>query len=193
LKVISQSGPQAGLPNRYEVRETDGRRMLRCKEAPGVLVSLDREHSFSEADAKKLGERTILLDGAGRFGPLLDNERLLYNLDHHEGCVRSFTLAACEQALLLVVKGLQLDKGSWTVYANEPDLDTVCAIWVLLNHRRLRELPPEARDRIVPLLRLEGAIDGNGFDAAEWCGLPVRALRHVRPVLATSSSGSRTT
>lgn len=159
------------LPNRYEVRLIEGRRLLVCREAPGVAVSIDAAHAFSEVEARKLGERTILLDGAGTFGPLVDDARNLYNLDHHEGCLRAFTLATCEQALVMVLKGLELDKGDWTIYANEPDLDTVLAVWVLLNYRRIRELSPRARDAILPLLRLEGAIDANGFEIAEYCGL----------------------
>lgn len=159
------------LPTRYEIRDVEGRRILVCREAPGVAVSIDPDHAFSEVEARKLGERTVLLDGAGTFGPLIDDGRNLYNLDHHEGCLRAFTLATCEQALVMVLKGLELDKGDWTVYANEPDLDTLLAIWVLLNYRRVRVLDDRARDALLPLLRLEGAIDANGFEIAEYCGL----------------------
>jgi hypothetical protein len=123
-----------------------------------------------------LGERVILLDGAGTFGPLLDSDRKLFNLDHHTGCERLFTLATCEQALLLVHSGLRLSEDDWTIYANDPDLDTVLGLWCLLNHRRLRELRPEARDVLLPVLRLEGAIDSNGPELARLCGLPTRAL-----------------
>ena len=160
------------LPERYEIRTIEGRRLLVCREAPGVAVSIESDYAFSEVDARKLGERTILLDGAGAFGPLIDDAKNLYNLDHHQGCLRAFTLSTCEQALIMVLKGLELDKGDWTIYANEPDLDTVMAIWVLLNYRRVRDLDTRARDSIVPLLRLEGAIDANGFEIAEYCGLP---------------------
>ena len=38
----------------------------------------------------------------------LDNSSKLYNLDHHEGCERAFTLATCEQALLMVYSGVEL-------------------------------------------------------------------------------------
>ncbi len=168
------------LPDRYEIRGEEEGVALRCREAPGVAVRIDASFAFSETEAKKLGERVILLDGAGQFGPLLDDARHLYNLDHHEGCLRAFTLATCEQALILVLKGVGLDRGDWTIYANEPDLDTVFAIWVLLNYRRVRELTPEARDAIVPLLRLEGAIDANGFEIAEVCGLPQTSLSEER-------------
>ncbi len=175
-ELEGEAGAEA-LPNRYEIREREDGRVLLCVEAPGVAVSLDRRYAFSEAEARRLGERVILLDGAGQFAPLVDDAAHLYNLDHHEGCLRTFTLAACEQALLVVLKGLRLDKGDWTVYANEPDLDTVFAIWVLLNYRRVRELRPDQRDAILPLLRLEGAIDANGFEIAEHCGLPQALLR----------------
>ncbi len=168
------------LPNRYEIREVDGQRILRCKEAPGLGVRCDRGFAFSESEARKLGEFTLLLDGAGQFSPLVDDLRHLYNLDHHAGCQRAFTLATCEQALILVLKGLDLDKGDWTIYVNEPDLDTLFAIWVLLNYRRVRALSPAARDVVFPLLRLEGAIDANGFEVAEACGLTQDQLHTER-------------
>ena len=122
----------------------------------------------------------ILLDGAGSFGPLLDNKKRLYNLDHHTGCERTFTLATCEQALLLVHGGLDLSEGDWSVYANEPDLDTLLALWCLLNHARLRDLRPQVRDMLLPMIRLEGAIDANGNELAEVCGLPAHVLREAQ-------------
>ncbi len=175
------AAPEAAeLPVRYETREREDGVVLRCKEAPGVAAHIDRSFSFSEPEARKLGERVILLDGAGQFAPLLDDSQHLYNLDHHVGCLRAFTLATCEQALLMVLKGLDLDKGDWTLYANEPDLDTVLALWVLLNHRRVRSLNPRTREILVPLLRLEGAIDANGYELAEYCGLPHAAYQASR-------------
>jgi hypothetical protein len=159
------------IPQRYQIRESEDLRYLRCREAPGLGVSVDNSYAIPEAEARKLGRQVILLDGAGAFQPTIDDAKQLYNLDHHSGCLRAFTLATCEQALVLVLKGLELDKGDWKIYAGEPDLDTIFAIWVLLNHRRLRDLGPSTRDRIVPLIRLEGAIDANGFEVAEYCGL----------------------
>ncbi len=164
--------PSQDLPVRYEVRLGEEANRLRCLEAPGLEVSIFRSFAYSEAEARKLGEQVILLDGAGQFAPTLDHDRRLYNLDHHQGCLRAFTLATCEQALILVLKGLELDRGDWKIFANEPDLDTIFALWILLNHRRLLDLSPEARDILIPLLRLEGAIDANGYELAEYCGLP---------------------
>lgn len=168
---------QSMVEGRYEIRQGDQGSFLYCREAPGIKVTVDKSHSYSEPDARKLGKRVILLDGAGQFGPVVDANNQLYNLDHHEGCVRAVTLATCEQALVLVAKGLELDKGDWTIYANQPDLDTVLALWVLLNHRRLRTLTPGARDTLLPLLRLEGSIDANGHTLTPFCGLPEAVLR----------------
>ncbi len=166
----------AVIPERYSTREKDGVRSLECDEAPRIRVVIDPGIAYSRSDASSLGERVILLDGAGAFGPLVDGDRKLFNLDHHSGCERLFTLSTCEQALLLVHSGLRLSEDDWTIFANDPDLDTVLGLWCLLNHRRLRELRPEARDVLLPILRLEGAIDSNGPELARLCGLPTRVL-----------------
>jgi hypothetical protein len=168
------------IPERYALREKDGVRFLECDEAPRLRAIIDPELSLSRSDAAALGARVILLDGAGDFGPLIDNEKQLYNLDHHAGCERLFTLSTCEQALLLVQSGLELSEGDWRLYANDPDLDTVLALWCLLNHRRVRELRAEARDVLLPLFRLEGAIDANGPELARLCGLPTRLLEETQ-------------
>jgi hypothetical protein len=163
----------SALPRRYKLRSGEGEPAhVVCDEAPRVKVQVRRDYAFALSEAKELGERVILLDGAGTFGPLLDNKRRLYNLDHHQECERTFTLATCEQALLMVTSGLDLGEGDWRVFANEPDLDTVLALWCLLNHARLKDLRTEARDTLYPLIRLEGAIDANGTELAEVCGLP---------------------
>ncbi len=172
--------PLPPIPERYQVRESDDGTYLHCDEAPRVRVCLDQKLCVSEADARAMGERSIFLDGAGDFSPLLDNKARIYNLDHHQGCIRPFTLATCEQALILVLNGLELDEGDWTLYANEPDLDTLLAIWVMLNFRRIPKLSVRAKDVLLPLLRLEGAIDANGTEVADFCGLPQQPLREAR-------------
>jgi len=167
-------------PRRYRQRELEGHSHVSCDEAPRMQVRVGRDFSFTLERARALGERVILLDGAGSFGPLIDNKAKLYNLDHHAECERVFTLATCEQALLLVQSGLDLSEGDWLVYANEPDLDTVLAIWVLLNYERVRDLRRESREILFPLLRLEGAIDANGPELAQFCGLPADALERAQ-------------
>ena len=170
----------AVIPERYAARYKDGVRYLECDEAPRLRALIDPEMAVSRSEAVSLGPRVILLDGAGSFGPLIDSERKLYNLDHHAECERLFTLSTCEQALVLVQSGLELSEGDWTIYANDPDLDTLLALWCLLNHRRVRELNPEARDVLLPLLRLEGAIDANGPELARFCGLPSVVLEETQ-------------
>jgi hypothetical protein len=169
--AADQLAPAPASAGRYNVVETSDGSAIRCVEAPGLSVWVDPRHSFTEAEARRLGPRVVLLDGAGRFAPLIDADAQVYNLDHHQGCVRAFTLATCEQALVLIVKGVELDKGDWSIFANEPDLDTVLAIWLVLNHRRMSRLSDDAKSALFPLLRLEGAIDAHGTAFAEYCGI----------------------
>ncbi len=180
--------PPPEIPKRYALREKDDIRYIECDEAPRLRAIIDSQMSVSRSGAASLGPRVILLDGAGSFGPLIDNDEKLYNLDHHSDCERLFTLSTCEQALLLVHSGLDLSEGDWKIYANDPDLDTVLALWCLLNYRRVRELSPEARDILLPLFRLEGAIDANGPELASLCGLSnenlERTLQRIDHLLA---------
>ncbi|MCP5069462.1 MAG: hypothetical protein GY946_23085, partial [bacterium] len=177
--IRTVGSPEAEIPERYALRDRDGIDYLECDEAPRLRAIVDPQMSVSRSAANSLGERVILLDGAGSFGPLIDNDEKLYNLDHHAGCERLFTLSTCEQALLLVHSGLDLSEGDWKIYANEPDLDTLLALWVLLNFLRVRELGPEASDVLLPLLRLEGAIDANGPKLATLCGLSNELLERT--------------
>jgi hypothetical protein len=128
--------------------------------------------TVSAGAAAKAPSGTIYLDGAAQGGPFLNTEKDLLNLDHHEGCLRAFTVATCEQAMIVVRKGLDLQKRDWTIWANEPDLDTVLAIWILLNHMRLNDTDPEIRRRLMPLVRLEGTIDAHGLEMQELCAFP---------------------
>jgi hypothetical protein len=186
--ISSAAAQQPEIPKRYALREKNDIRYIECDEAPRLRAIIDSQMSVSRSGAASLGPRVILLDGAGSFGPLIDNDEKLYNLDHHSDCERLFTLSTCEQALLLVHSGLDLSEGDWKIYANDPDLDTVLAIWCLLNYRRVRELSPEARDVLLPLFRLEGAIDANGPELASLCGLSSdnleRTLQRIDHLLA---------
>tara|TARA_Y100001937_G_scaffold23899_1_gene34150 strand:- start:179882 stop:181687 length:1806 start_codon:yes stop_codon:yes gene_type:complete len=160
------------LPDRYSVKELEEGKVLSCLEAPNISVRIERGKSVSGANARKAGERTIFLDGAAQSEPFMDHERQVYNLDHHDGVERSFTLATCEQALVLVRKGLNLSDKKWTIWANDPDLDTVLAVWILLNHMHLRKGDAPVYRAIVPLIRVEGIIDGLGLEYQDVAGLP---------------------
>jgi membrane protease YdiL (CAAX protease family) len=159
------------LPERYSIRSKNNGRELICSESPSLSVHIERGMSIPSTAFRKSPAGSIYLDGAAQGGPFVDSERGLFNLDHHEGCVRSFTLSTCEQAMVLTRKGLDLKGREWTIYANDPDLDTVLAIWVLLNHLRLNDGNPEIRARVMPLVRLEGTIDAHGLEMVELCAL----------------------
>lgn len=169
----------AQLPDRYSIRMKDEERELVCSESPTVAVRVERGMTIPAGSAHKAPQGTIYLDGAAEGGPFLDVEKDLLNLDHHEGCVRSFTLATCEQAMVVICKGLDLRRRDWTIYANEPDLDTVLAIWILLNHMRLNDVDREIRRKVMPLVRLEGAIDAHGLEMQELCGFPAELQESV--------------
>jgi hypothetical protein len=160
------------LPVRYQVKEDENGRLLTCIEASNISVRIDPAMSVSASAARKYPKGTIFLDGAAKGEPFMDSSRGVYNLDHHEGCVRSFTLSTCEQAIILIRKGLDLDGERWTVWANDPDLDTVLAIWLLLNHRRISENGSGLRRKIMPIVRLQGVIDAHGFELKELTAFP---------------------
>jgi hypothetical protein len=173
LREAQRSDDAAAAPaGRYRVRRVGRERVLVCLEAPTVQVRIEPGACVSAAAARGAPAGTIYLDGAAQGEPFVDPERDVYNLDHHEGCVRAFTLAACEQAMVLLRRGLDLRRRDWTVHANGVDLDSVLAIWVLLNHLRLAPDDSPARQRILPLLRLEGNIDALGLGTEDLCGLP---------------------
>jgi hypothetical protein len=157
---------------RYLVKEDEDGRFLTCIEASNISVRIDRSLSVSASSARKYPKGTIFLDGAAKGEPFIDSSRGVYNLDHHEGCVRSFTLSTCEQSMIVIRKGLDLDSERWSVWANDPDLDTVLAIWLLFNHRRIDESDSAVRKKIMPIVRLQGVIDAHGFELKELTAFP---------------------
>jgi len=159
------------LPQRYQRKDDADGPYLQCVESSNIQVRIERGSSVSASSVRKQPSGTIFLDGAAEGEPFMDAAKGIYNLDHHESCVRSFTLATCEQTMVLILKGLDLAGQRWTVNANEPDFDTVLAIWLLLNHRRLTT-GDELRRRMMPMVRLEGAIDAHGLELAELTGYP---------------------
>jgi membrane protease YdiL (CAAX protease family) len=182
--VAAAQAPVAAPAQRYRIRKAGRHRVLTCLEAPTVQVRIERGSTVTAAHARSHPPGTIFLDGAAQGEPFLDPERSVYNLDHHEGCIRSFTLATCEQAMVLLRKRLDLRKRDWTVHANDADLDTVLAIWVLLNHLRLADDDSRTRAEIMPLLRLEGSIDALGLEFQDLCALPPELMEKTRARMA---------
>jgi len=156
--------------DRYFVQEEEGARFLYCREAPEVKVRVEHGLTFTATAAHKAAEGTIFIDGVAQGPPFLDAERRVFNLDHHADCVRQFTLSSCEQALVLVRRGLDLRERSWTLYANDPDLDTVLALWVLVNAMHVAD-NAAVRAAITPLVRVEGVLDVHGRDRLDLAGL----------------------
>ncbi|MGD9210891.1 MAG: hypothetical protein PVI90_08940, partial [Desulfobacteraceae bacterium] len=171
------------LPERYLIKDVGSERVLICLEAPNIQVRIKAGWSISSSAAKKSSPGTIFLDGAAQCEPFLDHEKLIYNLDHHEGCVRSFTLATCEQAMVMIMKGLDLQDREWKVYGNEPDLDTILSIWIILNGRRICSKDPLHQWVLFALVRLEGIIDSLGLELKELCALQADQMHKILRII----------
>ena len=157
------------VPDRYRIRNQAKRKVLTCVEAPTITVRAELGLAISAKQARSYRAGAIFLDGAAQGEPFIDVQREVYNLDHHQGCIRSS--ATCEQAMVLVRKGLDLRKRDWVVLANDADLDTIFALWVLFNHLRLNE-DPAVRAKVMPLLRLQSVIDTHGLEMQDLAALP---------------------
>ena len=171
------------FPDRYAVKQVGTDRVLTCLEAPNLQVIIKAGLTITASAARKAPPGTIYLDGVAQSEPFLDHEKKVYNLDHHEGCVRTFTLATCEQALVMCVKGLDLRDREWKIFANEPDLDTILSIWIILNHQRINNREAIHRRSLFALVRLEGVIDALGLEMRELSGLPVELLQKLMRVI----------
>ncbi len=171
------------LPERYAVKESDNKRFLICLEAPNIGVYVEAGQTVSASAARKAPPCTIFLDGAAQSEPFMDLEKQIYNFDHHEGCVRPFTLSTCEQALVMILKGMDLRGRDWRVFANEPDLDTVLAVWLILNHVRVQQKDFGGLARLCALVRLEGLIDAHGLEMTALSGLPPKPLQKTKKMI----------
>jgi len=171
------------FPDRYAIKEVGTDRVLTCFEAPNLQVIIKAGLTVTASAARKAPPGTIYLDGVAQAEPFLDHEKKVYNLDHHEGCVRTFTLATCEQALIMCVKGLDLRDREWKIFANEPDLDTILSIWIILNHQRINNRDAIHRRSLFALVRLEGVIDALGLELRELSGLPADLLQKLMRII----------
>ncbi|RJQ70186.1 MAG: CPBP family intramembrane metalloprotease [Desulfobacteraceae bacterium] len=178
-----KQGGTGNLPERYAIKTNGNERVLTCLEAPNLNVHIEAGMAFSGSVARKSPPGTIFLDGVAQCEPFMDHERQVYNLDHHEGCVRSFTLAACEQALVMYMKGLDLQSREWNIFANEPDLDTLLSIWIILNHARIGRQDVNQRRLLFALVRYEGIIDALGLELKELSAFPAELMRKIQRVI----------
>ena len=170
-------------PERYKIKESDNKRSLICVEAPNIEVVIEAGLTVSAPAARKSPPCTIYLDGVAQSEPFMDLEKQIYNFDHHEGCARPFTLAACEQVLVMILKGMDLRARDWRVFANEPDLDTILAIWLILNHVRIQQKEFGGLARLSALVRVEGIIDSHGLEMTALSGLPSKPLMKTKKMI----------
>lgn len=171
------------LPERYSIKSNGDERVLICLEAPNLNVHIEPGLAVNASMARKSPAGTIFLDGVAQCEPFMDHERQVYNLDHHEGCVRAFTLATCEQTLVMYMKGLDLRGREWHIFANDPDLDAILAIWILLNHARIGRQDSTQRRILFALVRYEGVIDALGLELKELSALPPELMRKIQRVV----------
>ncbi|MDL2274829.1 hypothetical protein LJC22_01730 [Desulfosarcina sp. OttesenSCG-928-G10] len=181
--TAKEDAADGGFPTRYAVKTVGEDRILTCLETPNLQVVIKSGLTVSASAARKAASGTIYLDGAAQAEPFLDHERKVYNLDHHEGCVRAFTLSTCEQALIMCIKGLNLRDQDWKIFANDPDLDTVLAIWILLNHQRVGNREAVNQQFLFALVRLEGVIDALGLEMREICGFSPEFVQKLMGVI----------
>lgn len=180
----SELSPPAGpIIGRYRVETAGDERHILCVNAPNVRLRIEPGLAVTSSGLSRFGRQTIFLDGAYSGAPFHDNDHRHYSLDHHEGCVRSVTLATCEQAAVLLVLGLPIHEGQWTLVINEPDLDAILACWVLMNHVDLLRDNSRLLTDAMPLLRVEGNIDSYGFGKEVLTGLSPATLQQQREKL----------
>jgi hypothetical protein len=171
------------LPNRYAIQHAESGSYLTCLEMPNIAVIVKSGLSFSASTVRKSPNCRIYLDGVAQCEPFMDLEKHVYNFDHHEGVVRPFTVATCEQVLVMVMKGMDLRGRDWKIYANEPDLDTILSIWLLLNHVRVHQKSPDDLRGLYTLVRLESVIDAHGLEMIHLSGLPLGVLNKTRKII----------
>ena len=189
LTSASSKKPKSGkalpisIPLRYQIKSSNNEKFVTCLEAPNISVQVETGLTIPSSAAHKSPPGTIYLDGVAQCEPFMDHEKQIYNFDHHEGCLRPFTLSTCEQVLVMILKGLDLRSRDWRILANEPDLDTILAIWLILNHSRISNKDSDSLELLFALVRLEGIIDSHGLEMTHLSAFPPELLRRTQRVI----------
>lgn len=174
---------KAGGVGRYHAEGEGDDRYITSIATPNVRLRVAAGLTFTRKDLRAVDAQTVFLDGAFSGPPFHDGERRIYSLDHHDGCIRSITLSTCEQAAVALVLGMPVNEGLWTVVINEPDLDSILAAWVLMNHVDLVRDDFALLAPVMPLLKVEGNIDSYGFGREVLSGLSAEAFATQREKL----------
>lgn len=178
--------PDIAAPNtatkqrRYRVQMHDNAPMIISGNAPNIRLRIERGLTVDARGRKRFGPQTIFLDGVYSGAPFCDNEARHYSLDHHANCVRGFTLATCEQAAVMLLQGLPLSSDRWTIYVNDPDLDSLLSAWILINHVELLRDDKALLRAAMPVIRLEGVIDAHGTEREILTGFPEAYHKEIR-------------
>ena len=175
--------PSGAAQSRYQIVERAGDAFLQCSNAANLRLYLIPGVVVSEAGRKSYPRQSIFLDGVFDGAPFLDNQARQYSLDHHAGCVRAFTLATCEQAAVLLLHGLPMTEGTWSVYINQADLDALLAAWLLLNHTEMLRDEHLLLQAVMPLVRVQANIDSHGLEKSALAALPVETYAAHKQVL----------
>jgi len=104
--------------------------------------------------------RTIYLDGACR-GPAVDLTKPAISFDHHADCVRTFTLATCQQVDTALRLGLDVNAYD-AIVMNDLDADTIVAAWLLDAASRPGGRASLADPRVIDLVARIGFVDAHG-------------------------------
>ncbi|MGE5257304.1 MAG: CPBP family intramembrane glutamic endopeptidase [Hyphomicrobiales bacterium] len=83
----------------------------------------------------------------------------------------------------MILKGMDLRARDWRVFANEPDLDAILAIWLILNHVRVQQKEFGGLARLCALVRLEGIIDSHGLEMTHLSGLPPKLMMKTKKMI----------
>jgi hypothetical protein len=107
------------------------------------------------ANIEALPPDSIALDGYVQ-GPIAGDQQDRWSLDHHDGCVRLYTLATCEQVRAHICLGGPAWFKGREVFLNDLDGDTLLSLWLIEN-------PDRANEKTVrTLVRAVGAVDAHG-------------------------------
>src|SRR5260221_11344517 len=98
-----------------------------------MKLILDRGKVWALAD---LPFQSIAIDGAVS-GPQIDPAHKKYSFDHHAGCLRFCTQAACQQTWNALMLGL--DPSDYNIFINDVDTDVCMSVWLLNNPNRCNE------------------------------------------------------
>jgi hypothetical protein len=132
---------------------------------PGTEVSWDKETRDGNRVIPPFVEFppfSIAVDGYCKGGPKFDQEKVILNINHHEGVDRVATRSSCLQAMILVKMGIyesfcdEAGERTAALYCNDCDQDVALATYILLH-------PDDVdRPKLRELVRIEDLMDMSG-------------------------------